>query len=119
MDFETLIEKTKMVEAKFKTESYNTLLPQLQEFLKEYGGINSSFYLSVKGFKLAMLENERAKSMLYKVFISFKQYLEDRLLSELSPKRQTEVDVVSDYLSQAEYLLEDSRVHSAVPISII
>jgi hypothetical protein len=53
------------------------------------------------------------------VLSSFIAHLEAGLVSGISPKRQAELDVVSDFLAQAHQLLESSKVHPAAPAVLI
>ncbi len=119
MTYEELLNHAKRLNEKFNTEPYNKLLPELKEFFYRYSGANNNFYESVKDYKIVMVENKIVKDMIHKVLLSFIDYLEAGLLNNTLPERQIEIDVVSGYLSQAQYLINDSSVHPAIPISII
>jgi len=47
------------------------------------------------------------------------RYLENGLHRSISPERQAQIDVVSDFLDQANSLLKDKKIHPAAPIVII
>lgn len=47
------------------------------------------------------------------------RYLENGLHRSISPERQAQLDVVSDFLDQANSLLKNNKIHPAAPIVII
>jgi len=47
------------------------------------------------------------------------RYIENGLNRKISPERQAQIDVVSDFLEQAEQLLKDKKIHPAAPAVII
>src|SRR5262244_113581 len=83
---------------------------QVCEFLCQYAGTRSAFTKqaeAVKGFASDMV------STLMAILDSFIEYLKCGLASALSPERKAQLDVVSDILEQAHYILEDNRYHPA------
>ena len=84
---------------------------QVCEFLKQFAGSNSSFS------KLA--ENTIDSKTLNAVLDNFKEFVEAGLLSQITPVRQAQLNVVSDFLEQAQYLLQGKNVHPATPIVLI
>jgi hypothetical protein len=89
---------------------------QVCEFLRLYAGPKSAF------FKRAEDANGYAPYLvgtLDAILGSFVEYLSAGLAQGLSPQRQAQIDVVSDFLGQANNLLEDAHVHPAAAAMII
>lgn len=90
---------------------------EAMEFLKIYGGVDNSFYRrinSVTGY------NDNAyKDALCSVMDSFIDFVRNGLLRAVSLEREIQIETVSDFLEQAEKLLNDKIVHPAAPAVII
>jgi hypothetical protein len=113
-----LLEKVESLARKSETESplserpvrANGVKAEITEFLKNYSGPRSSFHEQankVSGndfYQLQQLES---------IMESFIGYLEAGLHADISPERRAQIDVVSDFLDQANRLLEDKKVHPA------
>ncbi len=83
---------------------------QVCEFLRTYAGAKSAFFKQAEaasGFSAYMV------STLNSIVNSFIKYLEAGLASGISPERKAQLDVVSDFLAQANTILEDPRMHPA------
>lgn len=85
-------------------------------FLATFGGAKNPF--------LAQIQNlpgspEFSASILAEVLQSFIAHLQAGLVADISPKRQAELDVVSDFLEQAQHLLQSEKVHAAAPAVLI
>ena len=50
---------------------------------------------------------------------NYRSYVEAGLHGQVSPARQAQLDVVSDFLEQAQLLLQNKAVHPAAPIVLI
>ena len=50
---------------------------------------------------------------------SFADYVEEGLHGDISPERQAQLDAVSDFLGQADSLLQEKGVHPAAPAMVI
>lgn len=93
-------------------------LIQAIEFLRMYLGEENSFYKT-----LSKIDNSATD--VYKLYwvqevlVSFIEYVENGLHRAISLEREIQIDTVSDYLEQAENLLNDNKVHSAAPAVII
>ena len=96
---------------------YSGAITQAREFLKSYGGVNNSFYKALN--VSASLTRDGYKKRLKEILMSFIEYVENDLLRSLSLEREIQIDTVSDYLEQAESLLNDKKVHPAAPAVII
>lgn len=62
---------------------------------------------------------EREQYQLESILNSFLQHLESGLHQEISPERQAQLDVVSDFLEMANSLLEQKDVHPSAPAVLI
>lgn len=89
---------------------------QVCEFLRDYGGINSSFLraaTNASGFDSYLVAQLEA------VLDGFIEYVQAGLHSKISPARQAQIDVVSDMLDQAQGLLESQACHPAAAAVLI
>jgi hypothetical protein len=96
--------------------SLTGLEAQTAEFLRLYAGSKSSFY---HGVSVApdFTHSHRLKTII-SILESFIDFVEQGLLNEISPQRKTQIETVSDFLEQANMLIEANGVHPASPIVI-
>lgn len=117
MTKEELILHAKRISGKAHSNMFGSLA-EAQEFLGTYGGPKNSFLNSLNEIQPPASRSyiiERIQSVLG----SFAEYVENDLLRSLSLEREIQIDTVSDYLEQAEKLLNDKAVHPAAPAVII
>jgi hypothetical protein len=95
-----------------------TALAEAKEFLRVYAGEKSAFYKQINGIDQNWTD-ERIKGLVDPVLRAFIRYVENGLLEGISIQRRAQLDVVSDFLSQAEDLLTLNNVHPAAPTVII
>lgn len=98
---------------------YSSLLgakAQVTEFLRDFAGPKSAF---LKMAEEAQNSVDIFNSRLNAVLENFRSYVEAGLRGEVSPERRAQLDVVSDFLEQAQILLEAKGVHPAAPIVLI
>jgi len=93
-------------------------LTEAQEFLRVYAGEKSAFYKQIcqigpKG------DSSYIKKRANQTLNAFCAYIESGLLEGVSIERKAQIDVVSDFLEQANALLIDDKVHPAAPTMII
>lgn len=119
MDRDELIRQIKQLLA--KTNNPKTIIgvhAEISEFLRNYAGVDSSFYASIqangpnRGF-------DHAAYSANQILNSFLQYVEAGLHEGVSPERRAQLDVVSDFLEMANSLLEAKGVHPAAPAVLI
>ncbi|SFR32888.1 hypothetical protein SAMN04490243_0572 [Robiginitalea myxolifaciens] len=91
---------------------------QAKEFLRLYAGSDSEFYKALD-FKVFPVHTSAIPSRVITVLSSFITYVQNDLLRSLSLQREIQIETVSDYLSQAEDLLNNSKIHPAAPAIII
>lgn len=88
------------------------------EFIRVYAGKNSSFYAHLSKVNPLSASPYREEQVI-ETLEAFIRYVESGLLGGISVKRQAQVDVVSDFLAQADTLLDTKDVHPAAPTMII
>lgn len=93
-------------------------LTQAVEFLRIYAGESTSFYKILSEINVRATDAYKSNYVL-NVLTSFIQYVENDLLRSISLEREIQIETVSDYLSQAENLLNDKNVHPAAPAVLI
>lgn len=117
MEKEELIQHAKRISSEVDTDFHGSMA-QAKEFLSNYGGPNNSFLKSIEeipGVVSLRFATQKIKSVLD----SFVKYVENDLLRSISLEREIQIETVSDYLEQAESLLNDNKVHPAAPAVII
>lgn len=93
-------------------------LVEAQEFLRLFAGENSSFFKQISG--MSIFESPGILAQGVKTSLSaFIEYVRNGLLDGVTIKRQAEIDVVSEFLEQAQNLLAINEVHPASPTMII
>lgn len=93
------------------------LKARIYDFLSKAGGPNNTFINQIQSVRGSVMGYQ--KNVVSEVLASFIAHLEDGLVGGISPKRQAELDVVSDLLEQANNLLENPKVHPAAPAVLI
>jgi hypothetical protein len=97
-----------------KTAQARGVQAQACEFLKKIAGPKSSFYEAAQrdyGVSTAISVEH--------VLLNYRSYVEAGLADEISPIRRAQLDVVSDFLQQAQTLLAAKDVHPATPIVLV
>ncbi len=94
------------------------VLAEAMEFLRVYAGEKSSFFK-----QLSKIEQSWFDEVIIEYVIgnleAFIRYVESGLLEGVSIERKAQIDVVSDFLDQANTLLNSREVHPAAPTVII
>ena len=84
-------------------------------FLATFGGPKNPFLSQLNPGSAP----EYSAQVVAEVLTAFIAHLEAGLVGGVSPKRQAELDVVSDFLEQAHTLLQTAKVHAAAPAVLI
>ncbi|CAH0354820.1 hypothetical protein [Aquabacterium sp. CECT 9606] len=121
MDNDSLYKQIERLQAVVKHASgdFGTLAgakAQVCEFLRQFAGPKSSF-LQVANSASGSLSNYA--TMLTSSLENYRDYLRAGLATAVSPQRQAQLDVVSDFLEQAHNLLRSKAVHPAAAIVLI
>jgi hypothetical protein len=89
---------------------------QVCEYLRQYAGPRSAFTRQAEG---AGGYAAYVVSTLSSILDSFVEYLEVGLSTGLSPERRAQIDVVSDFLAQAQSMLDAKGFHPGAPAVLI
>jgi hypothetical protein len=92
------------------------IVARASSFLATFGGAKNSFLAEIQDLPGT---SEFGAVVLAEVLQSFIAHLQAGLVADISPKRQAELDVVSDFLQQAQHLLQSEKVHAAAPAVLI
>ena len=117
MTKEELISHTERLIVDTKTNPTGTL-SQAKEFLKTYAGPENQFLKTLQDIP----QNNTIANIIYQtsnVLKAFKDYVSNDLLRSVSLEREIQIETISDYLDQAQKLLNDSKVHPAAATVII
>ena len=117
MTREELIAQTKRLIAKINDDNAYGMYAEVRELLRTYGGPQNAFLTSLD--KQDPFKRYDPAADIRSILESFLDYLEAGLHADISPERQAQLDVVSDFLEMAQALLETTGVHPAAPAMII
>lgn len=115
---EDIVTQTKRILATEGRSNGGSMLAEAKEFLRVYAGEKSAFYKQLTAVNQNW-PSEHIKKFVVDVLNAFIRYVENGLLEGLSIQRKAQIDVVSDFLSQAETLLSTKGVHPAAPTVLI
>lgn len=118
------MDKTKILEQARRIQSgiahnRQVSIPEAVEFLRMYSGVGSSFYKSISELNVGDYWHDGTAKTAAGIFSGFINFLENDLQGGVSLTRKVQIETVSDFLEQAEVLLETKDIHPAVPIAII
>jgi hypothetical protein len=116
MEKEELIKFAKQI-ASYK-ESAPTVLAEASEFLRIYAGEKSSFYKQLKEIKQSW-DDDYIINFTRETLNGFIRFYESGLDDGISIERRAQIDVVSDFLEQADKLLNTNNIHPATPCVLI
>lgn len=117
MKKEELVKKARSIRASVQAGRDFGGHVEAKEFFRNYGGgPNNSFYATINNLDP---EVSSYGSNLGHVLEGFIRYVNNDLFQELSPERKAQLDVVSDYLEQAQNLLETEDIHPAASAILI
>lgn len=89
---------------------------QVTEFLRQFAGSKSSFLQLAQNISGSY---ETIGTTLCSALENYKAYVAAGLSGAITPERKAQLDVVSDFLEQADMLLSAKGVHPAAPIVLI
>jgi hypothetical protein len=120
MDRAELIAHAKQLAGRAEREDNITgVFTEASEFLRTYAGPKSSFTENMREYNpLKWSENFAAKHIAV-VLYAFATYLEAGLHQQVTPERRAQLDIVSDFLSMAQSLLENRQFHPAAAAVLI
>ncbi|MBO6494826.1 MAG: hypothetical protein JJ978_04600 [Roseivirga sp.] len=117
MTKEEIIAHSKRIITNTRSNSHGGLT-QAREFLRVYAGEETSFFKTLSQIK-SSAQPAYKSNRVHEVLSSFIEFVENGLLRSISLEREIQIETVSDYLEQAENLLNDKKVHPAAPAVII
>lgn len=118
MEATDLIEQAKRIIASGSGRNATGVLPEAREFLRIYAGEKSSFLKTLNEVNQAWNDSTVMKYVVG-ALEGFIRYVENGLLEGMSIERQAQIDVISDFLEQANTLLSSKGIHPAAPTVII
>ncbi|HEV7238328.1 MAG TPA: hypothetical protein VGQ36_03740 [Thermoanaerobaculia bacterium] len=127
MDRQKLLDTCDVFLAKLKafeeqTTEFDSKIPtagaraEVAEFLRRYAGPKNAFLARVN--EVSGWPRHQFQSLWW-IVKSFRDFVEAGLHEEITPERRAQLDVVSDFLGQAETLLATKNVHPAAPAVLI
>ena len=118
MNTDDLIKQARRIIESTRQSSGAGILSEAMEFFRIYTGDKSTFFK-----QLSKVDQGWRDESIIKYVISnleaFIRYAENGLLEGISIERKAQIDVVSDFLGQANTLLDSKEVHPAAPTVII
>jgi hypothetical protein len=97
--------------------TFRAYVAEIKELIKSYAGKNNAYYEELDSIPRSWLhEIYGIANGILKRFINA---IENDLLSNQSIERKIQSEVVNDFLEQAQFLLDDSKVHPGAPAMII
>lgn len=119
MNTEDLIKQAKrIVSTGYPSDRAGTKLSEALEFLRVYAGENSTFYKNLSQIPQTY-DDEYIMKYIVSNLEAFISYMQSGLGDGVSIERRAQIDVVSDFLEQANNLLDSKGVHPAAPTVII
>lgn len=116
------MDKQFLIDSAARISSYQgspqSVLAESLEFLRIYAGEKSSFYKQLSEVKAAWREDV-IQTYVRDTLAGYIRFLKSGLSDGISVERLAQIDVVSDFLDQANKLLETKGVHPAAPCVLI
>lgn len=97
--------------------SYKGAHAQACEFLRVYAGPKSSFLENLR--EISGYTPRIGGPVGARIMQSYVEYVEAGLAQEITPERKAQLDIVSDFLDQANVLMETKGVHPAGPAVLV
>lgn len=113
---ENLIEQAKRI-IQISSSDAGSALIEAKEFLSVYIGKENSFLSHLETVNPGASPSH-AYEQVNKALSAFIRYVENGLQEDISIQRKAEIDVVSDFLGQAHFLLDNPKVHPAAGITL-
>ncbi|MHB9155193.1 MAG: hypothetical protein ACYC5N_05790 [Endomicrobiales bacterium] len=92
---------------------------QACELLRLYAGPKSSFFSQIQEYNPKRMMALPSQANTVSLLKTFKNFIESGYSQGISPERKGQLDVVSDFLEQANQLLRDTKIHPAAPAILI
>ena len=115
MNVDELINHIKRI----KNQKDSGAILEVKELTRIYLGSDNSFFKHFNKIDTNYFMNGEVQREFYSAVEGLIRYLEHGLQGGISLKRQVQIDIVSDFLEQAESLLNLTNVHCAAPTVVI
>jgi len=120
METSEIIEHTKRIIAKVNADfTVLGVYSEALELLRVYAGPKSQFTESLSSYAINKYPVDHLARVTLAILQSYVAHLESGLHKNISPERQAQLDVVSDFLEMANILLNNKNVHPAAPAVLI
>ncbi len=120
MEHDQLIQQIqRLITRARNSDTISGVYAEICQFLQTYDGPRSQFLASIKEYNPRSYMRSSAASSITDILQAYLEYVEAGLLQGVSPERRAQLDVVSDFLAQAQVLLETKAVHPAGPTVVI
>jgi len=118
MDKENLLKQGQRIIAKFHN-NHAEAVSDAVEFLRVYAGEKSSFYRRLSKIDASRFINSIILDNVKGALQAFINHIENDITEGISLERKIQVETVSDFLEQANVLLNTSNIHPGAPAMII
>mgnify|MGYP001102071605 CR=1 FL=1 len=118
MDTDDLIKQARRIIESGQKSSWIGALSEAKEFLRVYAGEKSAFFKGINQVDQTW-PTRKIRPYVVRNLQAFIRHVENDLLEGISIERKAQIDVVSDFLDQANSLLNSKDVHPAAPAVII
>jgi len=116
MDKEKVLNIARQLEGNTRMINFYAQQAELLNLIQAYAGKGNSFYEATEKVKItAILSDDYLNS----IITSFIRSVEQDVISKVSFERKIKIEVVNDYLTQAEELIEQEDFHPAVSAVLI
>lgn len=116
MNKEKILEIGRSIDITTSIYQFPAKQAELKNFIAAVAGKNNSFYEAASNIKItALYAPEQIKAILESFLLS----VEKDLISNSSYERKIQINVVNDYLSQAEDIIERNEFHLATAAFLI
>jgi hypothetical protein len=120
MEKNALIQHGERILERMNASNDTSIFAEASEFLRVYAGERSMFYKNISGINPTQYYNHHVRNAAKGALSGFISYVRNDLHEgSVSIERKAQMDVVSDFLNQAQILLETSGIHPAAPAVIV
>lgn len=118
MDKEEILKQARRILKRFSGDTLGAI-PEAAEFLRVYAGERSVFYKNISKLNPEDYVNHRIAAIAKGALTGFVGYVQNDLHKGISLERRAQLETVSDFLEQANTLLNTAGVHPIAPAVIV
>jgi hypothetical protein len=116
MDKEQVLKIGNSIKGNLNIYHFHAFQAEIKNFIATYAGKNNPFYEAAD--KLKMMASF-SSDQLNNILEAFLRSVENDLISNVSFERKIKIEVVNDYLIQAQELIEKTEYHTAIVAFLI